>query len=132
MYSTPTGLCLYYIPSYLYLILYTLMHLYSTLIYLLYYIHLYLYSVYSLCIMYCIWFSYIVVLYYMWRVILYVKGYFTGMCVYTSKACFYSCIVNFITITLYVPETLAILAFHTYKYTYFKHCKYSSTPCNSK
>ena len=53
-------------------------------------------------------------------------------CVYTSKAWFYSCIVNFITITLYVPETLAILVFHTYKYTYFKHCKYSSTPCNSK
>lgn len=87
------------------------------------YIHLYLYSVYSLCIMYCIWFSYIV---------LYMKGYFTGMCICTSKACFYSCIVNFITITLYVPETLTILVFHIYKYTYFKHCKYSSTPCNSK
>lgn len=64
-------------------------------------------------------------LYYIWRVTLLA-------CVYTCKACFYSCIVNFITITLYVPETLTILVFHTYKYTYFKYCKYSSTPCNSK
>ena len=69
--------------------------------------------------------------YYSARVILYMKVTLLA-CVYTSKACFYSCIVNFITITLYVPETLTILVFHTYKYTYFKYCKYSSTPCNSK
>ena len=35
-----------------------------------------------LCIMYCIGFSYIVLLYYSVRVILYIVGYFTGMCIY--------------------------------------------------
>lgn len=96
----------------------------------LYTTHAHLHSTYTiLCIMYCIWFSYIV--------LLFCKGYTIWRLLYWHvyvlvKHGFYSCIVNFITIILYVPETLAILVFHTYKYTYFKYCKYSSAPCNSK
>ena len=134
-----------YIPTLIYYTLFYTLHPTSkgyTHIPLLYYMysipyttHLYtpllIYSVYSLCIIYYIWFSYIVLLYYSARVILYMKVTLLA-CVYTCKACFYSCIVNFITITLYVPETLAILVFHTSEYTCIKYCKYSSAPCNSK